>query len=383
MKEPLKVAWLQTVIPSYRVPFLKRLAQKEQVTVVCFHGEGNKGHSVQSVGQELPVESFWTRNYFWPFGGSRVMWQSGLRTLLGGRFDVAVCSEIVHNAVVWVLWGLRNVTGLRLVLLGYGYRPQMTGRVVSTLRDRARMVLLRSADAIIVYTERGRDECVAAGLPEEKIFVSKNTVDTELLMEVGERVCPEDLEAVREKHDLSCPVLLYVGRLLPVKRPDVLIEAVRTLNQQSVPCRLLIIGDGHMREALEAQARELPNVSFLGAIFEEEELAKYFLVSDLLVIPGRVGLTCVHGFAYGVPVLTSQDDVEQSPEYDYIVDGENGFLIKEPNAGLYAEAIKRTLQNGAVLAQLKAGAKRSASALSMSQMVDQFVSAVRYAAGGR
>ena len=283
---PLRVAWLQTVIPSYRLPFLKRLAQKEQLDVTCFHGEGNKGHSAQSVGQALPLESVWTKNYFWPSGGPRVAWQSGVGTLLRGRFDVVVCLEVVHNAAVWVLWALRNVFGFRLVLMGYGYRPQRTGKLVSTLRDRARMTLLRSADAIIVYTERGRDECVAAGLPEEKIFINSNTVDTEMLMQVGEQTSQAELEAVREEHALkSCPVLLYVGRLLPVKRPDVLIEAVRNLNMQGVSCRLLIIGDGHSRNALEAQAAELPNVSFLGAIYDEKELAKYFLISDLLVIP--------------------------------------------------------------------------------------------------
>ena len=96
-----------------------------------------------------------------------------------------------------------------------------------------------------------------------------------------------------------------------------------------------------------------------------------------------MGLTCVHGFAYGVPVLTSQKGVEQSPEYDYVVDGENGLLIEEPDAELYAEAIKSTLQSSARLEQLKAGAERTAKSLSMSHMVDQFVFAVRYAAGDR
>ena len=379
-----RVAWLQTVIPSYRLPFLKRLAEREQIDVTCFHGEGREGYSVQSVGPNLPVKSVWVKNYFWPFGGPRAAWQSGLQTLLKGRFGVVVCSEAVHDAAIWALWGLRKAFGFRLVLVGYGFRPQRTGKLVSTLRDHARMLLLRDADAIIVYTERGRDNCIAAGLPREKIFINSNTVDTELLMQAGERVSQEELEAVREKHDLNgVPVLLYVGRLLPVKRPDVLIETVRKLNAQGVACRLLVIGDGHEREALEAQAAELDNVTFLGAIYDEQELAKYFMVSDLLVIPGRVGLTCVHGFSYGVPVLTSQGGVEQSPEYDYIVDGENGLLIEEPDAELYTEAIKRTLQDEATLGALKAGAKRSALSLSMSHMVDQFVAAVRYAAGAR
>ena len=381
---PRRVAWLQMSVPSYRMPFFKKLAQRDRVDVTCFHGESKDGYGAPSVGHDLPVKSVWVKNYFWPFGGSRAAWQSGLGTLLKGRFDVVVCLESVHNASVWALWGLRKVFGFRFVLVGYGYRPQQTGRLVSTLRDKARMTLLSSADAIIVYTERGRDACVEAGLPGEKIFVNSNTVDTEELRRAGERVCPQDLEAVRETYGLNGRrVLLYVGKLLPVKRPDVLIEAARKLCAQDAPFHLLIIGDGPAREALEAQAAGLPNVTFLGAIYDEEELAKYFMVSDLLVVPGRVGLTCVHGFSYGVPVLTSKRGVEQSPEYDYIVDGENGVLVEEPDAELYAEAIQRTLQDDATLRGLKAGAERSAASLSMSHMVDQFVSAICYAAGDR
>ena len=377
----VRVAWLHTAIPSYRVPFLQRLAERSELEVDCFHGEGREGYNVTSVGRELPTGSVWVRNIFWPFGGGRVLWQTAFWKIVRGRYDVVVCSESVHNMTVWALRLAQAWAGFRLVLIGYGYRPETFQGRLSPLRDSARMDLIRAADAILVYTERGRQTLLDEGVEPEKLFNYSNTLDTEMLMNHAANVDPGTVTSLRQRYGLEQGrTLLYVGRLAPVKQVPSLLAAVRQLNERGTACQLLVIGEGHESEALRASASDLPNVHFLGAIYDERELAHYFMTADLLVMPGRVGLTCVHGFAYGVPVVTSRHDVEQSPEFDYVDSGYNGVIVDKPEAELYAQTVEALLADKARLAQLSRGALQTAETLSMRNMVEQFSAAMTYSA---
>jgi glycosyltransferase involved in cell wall biosynthesis len=68
------------------------------------------------------------------------------------------------------------------------------------------------------------------------------------------------------------------------------------------------------------------NIAFIGDIWDDIILSKYFLISDLLVSPGNVGLNCIHAMSFGVPVLTHNNFSYQNPEVEAIVDGKNGFF---------------------------------------------------------
>ena len=122
----------------------------------------------------------------------------------------------------------------------------------------------------------------------------------------------------------------------------------------------------------------MENVHLLGPIYDERELAKIFLVSDLLVIPGRVGLTCVHGFCYGVPIITTAHGVEQSPEFEYVKHEENGYLVSEPRAELYSDIIAYLLNNPHKLNKMRINARQTAQSLTMTNMVSEFINAVKY-----
>ena len=106
------------------------------------------------------------------------------------------------------------------------------------------------------------------------------------------------------------------------------------------------------------------------------------MAADLLVIPGRIGLTCVHAFSHGLPVVTASDDVmPQTPEYDYIEDGENGVIVEALTAPAFSRAIATLLADRAQLERLKTGARKAANQLTMDQTVDGFLAAIRYATG--
>jgi len=301
--------------------------------------------------------------------------------MLTGDFDVLVLPEIVHNLTVWSIVALRRIFGKRIVLFGFGYRPP-PATFLARVREKARHLLISRADAIISYTERGREACLAAGVDGSRLFVSQNTLDTEYLRDLARNVRPDDLNEIRDRLSLTRHVLIYVGRLVPEKRVNVLVDAVVGLHRQGITCSLLVIGDGPERQSLEKRAAGLDDIHFLGAIYDDELLARYFLLSDMLVIPGGIGLTCVHGFSHGVPSITTSDtSVVQSPEYAYLEDGENCVIVDRPDPSAYAEVLKRLIDHPQELDTLRAGAARSAEQLTMAEMVEQYTAAISFAAG--
>ncbi|HDL48887.1 MAG TPA: glycosyltransferase [Actinobacteria bacterium] len=383
--EPVRVAWLLgTDLRPYRIPFLTRLAERRDIEITLYLGGAKPGLGAPTRQPSIPDPRIRVRplvNRYWPHGQHRVAWQSGALEMLTGNYDVLVVPEIVHNLTVWSIMALRRIFRKRLVLFGFGYRPP-PATLFARVRERARLFLISRADAIISYTERGREACLAAGVDASRLFVSQNTLDTEYLQALTQKVRPDDLSEIRTRLSLGPHVLIAVGRLVPEKRVGVLIDAVADLGRQGITCSLLVIGDGPERQSLEKRAAGLDNIHFLGAIYDDETIARYFLLSDMLVIPGRIGLTCVHGFSYGIPSITSSDStVAQSPEYDYLEDGVNSVIVDRPDPSVYARTLKRLIDHPQELDTLRAGAARSAGQLTMAEMVEQYAAATSYAAG--
>ncbi len=97
---------------------------------------------------------------------------------------------------------------------------------------------------------------------------------------------PEAGEAVRDELSLASQDILLtaVGRLVPIKRLDVLLEAFATVVAGGVPAHLAIVGDGELRAQLEARTAQLgleARVSFLGF---REDLVAIHTASDIAVL---------------------------------------------------------------------------------------------------
>jgi glycosyltransferase involved in cell wall biosynthesis len=369
---------------AYRLPFIRRIAQPGQIALALFPTEIRSGSGASSLPVSSPEAVTVTnlKAIYWPRAGLRVAWLRGTGRILRGRFDVIVCPENVHNLSVWIIALLHRVFGSRFVLHGHGKPRRFAQRHwVSMFRNLARRVLLTRADAIITYSDRGRADTVKMGFEPARVFVAQNTLDIDALRTAEQSVSPDDVEAVQASLGLSPGrIILFVGRLQAIKRVDLLIEAFGMEKARGLNCDLVIIGEGPERPRLERLASGRNDVHFLGEIYDEGQLAPYFITADVLAIPGRVGLTCVHGFAHGLPLITTSERlVSQSPEYDYVEDGYNAVTVDELSAAAFGSAMSDLLHDGPRLARLAEGARSTADGLGMDKMVLGFLRAVDYA----
>ena len=111
-------------------------------------------------------------------------------------------------------------------------------------------------------------------------------------------------------HVDGSPILLTVKRLHPVAGYEDLFTAMPAIVARYPSARLLVVGDGEMRPALEAKLAELgmeTHVRLLGPI-PNEQLQPYYAGADLFVLPSRLeswGTVMLEALSCGTPVVAS------------------------------------------------------------------------------
>jgi glycosyltransferase involved in cell wall biosynthesis len=245
-------------------------------------------------------------------------------------------------------------------VLGWGLgAPPLTGPL-SSLRKTRRASFLRQFDALITYSRRGAEEYATLGFPADRIFVAPNAASPR----------PTSHLPLRSPTFDGKPSVLFVGRLQARKRIDTLLQACAALGEDLRP-RLVIVGDGPERLAMEALAKTIyPSAEFLGAK-HGPELAPYFFAADLFVLPGTGGLAVQEAMSYGLPVIMGQGDGTN----DDLVRPANGWQLSGPET--LADVLREALSDASRLRAMGAESYRIvAEEINLEKMVGVFVEAL-------
>lgn len=115
---------------------------------------------------------------------------------------------------------------------------------------------------------------------------------------------------IKNKYNSNGKIVLYVGRLSPEKGVKYLIDAMPLILNKMPKTKLLIIGNGPIKQELENQVKKLnleSKIIFLGAV-EHNKLPPYFATADIFVLPSikeGFGLTVIEALASACPVIST------------------------------------------------------------------------------
>lgn len=231
------------------------------------------------------------------------------------------------------------------------------GTLETSMRTEIERRVGRSADAIVASTEQERTALVEQyGAHAERIAVMPPGVDLQTFQ-------PIDRAEARERLGLTGEVLLFVGRIDPVKGLDTLLEAVARLRERPA-LRLLVVGGAgalHPVDPDEAHLRGLTRklgiadrVCWLGPV-EQERLALYYSAADVCVVPSRYesfGLVALEALACGAALVAAR--VGGLPSI--VRDGENGLLVPWRTPDAFAARIAAVLDDPALAVRLRRAA---------------------------
>jgi D-inositol-3-phosphate glycosyltransferase len=216
-----------------------------------------------------------------------------------------------------------------------------------------------TADAIVVASEHERDMLERLyGADPARIVAVPCGVNLDYFR-------PFDRHACRAALGLGdAPVVLFVGRLEPLKGLDLLIDAFARLEHRDAML-LIVGGDEHAagyRRALRRQAREagvLDRVRFVEAT-PQERLPLFYNAADVCVAPSfyeSFGLVPIEAMACGTPVVASRVGGLTGT----VRHGENGFLIPWRRAEAFAARIDQILGDAELRARMSRAALATAT----------------------
>lgn len=211
---------------------------------------------------------------------------------------------------------------------------------------RRRQALWERASAFVCVSEWIQQKALERGFPEEKLWMHPIGID---------------VEAFRQSSsNAKEPLVLFVGRMVEKKGCAYLLRAMRLVEAQMPEARLVVLGDGPLRNALEEEARDsLRRCEFMGSA-SPVVVREWMRKAAVMAVPSVVAangdaeglcLVALEAQAMGLPVVGFR-----GPGIE-VVDGEMGLLVPPRDAGAFADALLWLLRSEAVAARMGAAGR--------------------------
>ncbi|MCQ3975046.1 MAG: hypothetical protein DPW09_16525 [Anaerolineae bacterium] len=349
---------------------VKYLAVGNCRPIVCTLKDGPLRHDIERLG--IKVEVLPGRRYgitkFPLFVLDLIRIGRSLAALVR-QYEVDVVQTHLLRLLDFIVLFLPFVTRLRLVLWTFhNAKFELTPanlpshRWLFPIKLYGFRLLYRLAAALVggfvaVSDEVKNSMVEVIGPIQAKVHVICNGVDTSRYeQEVDRALIRQHLGLAAEAR-----LIIVLATLKEQKGHRYLIEAMAALTPKYPDLHVILVGDGPLRQTLQAQVAELnlePYVHFLGSRHDVPDL---LAASDLFVLPSLwegLAMALLEGMATGLPIVAS----EVSGTIQVIVPGESGLLVPPGEVGCLVEAIGGLLSNPTMARQLGAAAKQRVQA---------------------
>lgn len=217
--------------------------------------------------------------------------------------------------------------------------------------------------------------CVSRAI--ERIVVDSMEVDsmelasTEVIPDSYSRFQVDDGETLAIKRAWAGKFLVgQIGKFLEHKGHHITVEAARRLQISHPHIQFLLLGDGPRRKELEAQALDLPNITFLG---HRKDIGNYLSILDLLVFPSiteGLGSSILEAMLSEVPVIAS----ETGGIPDLLEQDRNGILVPPGDADALTRSIVALAENPDLRHRLTAEASLRLPRFSPEAIAERYLS---------
>jgi D-inositol-3-phosphate glycosyltransferase len=306
-----------------------------------------------------------------------------------GRYDVIHSHYWLSGQVGWLAkerWGVPLVHTMHTMakvknrLLAAGDRPEPQARVVGEEQ------VVEIADRLVANTrDEARELIELYGASEQRVAVVNPGVNLTVFQPASQDEARRRLGVPRDAH-----MLLFVGRIQPLKAPDVLLRAASRMliDDPSLRGRLVVAcvggpsGNGLARPSLLTElAAELgiADVVRLVPPAPQHELADWYRAADVTVVPSHsesFGLVALESQACGTPVAAAAVGGLRTA----VRDGVSGRLVDGHDPHDWARALNRFVTEPRWRDTLSAGAREHAAAFgwqaTSSRLMEVYAEAV-------
>ena len=246
--------------------------------------------------------------------------------------------------------------------LGLIKMQSRAGEVEQSERPVVESEVMSTADRIIAFSPHERDSMARLyGADPRKVSLVPCGVDLSVF-------CPLDQEAARNRLGLNGEkILLYVGRVEPLKGLDLLVETVAQMDSED-GARVMVVGadvnGGQEMDRVKqlAKERDLENqIDFVGQV-DHMELPLYYNAADVCVVPSyyeSFGLVALESMACGTPVVATRVGGLST----IIQHGRTGYLKPWRCPDAFANSVEMIISSDGLKQSMGEAARRRAEAM--------------------
>lgn len=366
----------QSTIPHYRVAFYQAVEKFRprwwEFSVIYDPDEARGKFFVEPAGGfNFRVKP--SRTYHWRFRGKEICFQTF--PLKAWEYDLLVVGSEVHN-ISYPLSYFWRFSGKSIAYWGHGRDCSAdTSNFLKMTAERAKIWLTSRANGFFAYTSGVREYMINKGVNEQTIFTLFNTIDINEQRQAFHKLISERRKLKKAAGLEEQKVLLFVGRLTNQKRLPFLLDTFVWLTKRDPSYHIIVVGGGDASfiQQLKERCGER-SVTYRGVLYGEA-LSPLYVVSDLYVYPGAVGLGPLEALCFDVTPAVIHS-TKHKPEYEYLNHDNALILPSGSTAEQYARAIMALLEDRARWADLRAHAWPSIRHLTIENMAQNFIDGV-------
>jgi len=327
---------------------------KINLTVLFCSQSGLQAYHDKGFGREVRWDipllegytSFFLKNWSWN-PGLTSFWGLLNPGVIGriaqGRYDAL----LVHGwgrATNWIAMLTAIATGTPLLVRGETNLLNPPSSMRQFFRKSVLKPLFARTAGFLSIGQHNTEFYRSYDVPENKIHLTPYAVDNQYWLSQADALLSHKSDLKQSLgFDRNSPIVLFSGKLVPVKRPMDLLRAFETI-AESLNSGLVFLGDGELRGDLEGYAckRSLKNVRFVG-FRNQTEMAPYYSMADVFVLPSSFepwGLVVNEALCFGLPVIASN---KVGACGDLVQNGVNGFVYAAGDIVTLAERLQDLL----------------------------------------
>lgn len=360
----MKVLFITNIPSPYRVEFFKELGKFCDLTVLFEKAVSNER------------DSSWKEYSFNGFKGvilkgiksstDKAFCPLVIKYLSNKKFDVIIVSNVASAT------GMLAIQYMKLFHIPYYIEGDGAfSKSGKGFKEKVKRYFIKGAKGYFSTSQMHDEYYLMYGAEKNKIFTYPFTSlkKDDILQSV-----PQDMEKVQLRKELDMTekyIILAVGQFIHRKGFDVLIKSAKMLSEN---IGIYFVGGKPTNEYIKlVQDEKFTNIHFIG-FKEKSELRKYYIASDIFVLPTREdiwGLVINEAMACALPIITTDKCIAglELVEGDY-----NGYIVPTEDPQSIADSISMILSNQTLREKMSFNSLKKIKDYTIEKMVEKHIS---------
>lgn len=339
----MEVAIITNILTSYREGFLDRLFIRKEVSVTIYCQDSIPGMNLKSIHEKYSNRIHIVKAHSSAGGTIGFQWLPICKIIKNS--DVIFLDgnpRILSNIIMGFLPIFFTKKKVVMWTMGHSYGAnQITESIRLKWTSFFKNIFLYTDNEIEYLRKRGfKSQYMLGmnnGLDQDKIDHEKQKWNEELLFQWQ-----------KENNFINKKIAISLARLTSKNKFEQIILAIPEIVKYNPDFIWCIIGEGLENQKLKTLAKlhnVEKNIRFIGALYKETEIAPYMLSANVFIHPASIGLSIMHAFGYGLPVVVNNETEMHGPEYGAFEDMKTGLNFQANDINDLARKVDQLLND--------------------------------------